>query len=631
MDFHKPFWFTTVVVGTTDVGTAITLAVGLAQGTPPAVPFDAVIRQPVASAGNPTNLTATVVRITALDAITGVATIERDIDGATAFPIVAGYEVYQNWDTLLRQIDNTEYTCYSQVQAQACINSLAAAGIKGTVIIQHILRQGAVTITKIPSQTYGILIARGIKGIRVAPGTWCQPTANADAYALFSHTGTISTGTAFNAAVAEGTTHVQLAAGGVAANSFAAGDWVAIVDSATGFIWQTSRIVNIPATDNIRLSTPFGFPYTTAYKLCKYTAILEDFEFSGECRNNSNTGTGTRALFLSHFANIKVDIKSTNFNLVDQQNSTYLTNGFNPQIKYYDTYSGSASIGGLFFFSVSSGKVYDSYGMTLAGFPYQSVLSVDLVEENNHFGTSGRTTKHDTFSRITSYFPRNTGNGQAGGTGYSVESTGVASGKFGSRHLDIYGIESHGHGAAGLYGTGHGSRDINVYGGSITGNGISVSDPTTDIMYTQNDKDIHLYNVERGSALIAVAGATDEFVIQPVETTDNTPKEIWANVLSLPAFNGACIVKVKATGVRTGGAAGSAGDCSTYEKIAKFKIIAGNATLIVTDTIHSNEDNAATNLTFTDGIIMKAFVTGDTDNNYRWTATVEMLMVGNDV
>lgn len=627
MDFHKPFWFTTVVTGTTDIGTGVTLATGLAQGEPPAVPFEMVIQIPVEQVGRPTNLNATVVKVTALDSLTGIATIERDLDGATSFPIVAGYQCYQSLDGLLKQMDNMSWTCYSQISAQACINSLNTAGLKGTIIIQHPLRTGAVTITKTTAQLYGIEIKRGIKGITIADGTYCQPTANSDSYNLFDYPGcSFSPGTAFSGTINEDKVLLTTASGGVVANGITTGDIIAIIHTPTGIIWQFMNVRNIPTTDNIYTIQATAWPYTTDWKVHKISNYLEDFEFSGEIRNNSNTGSATTALHIYGSIYAKVNVKCSDFNLNGLQAGVFIENSLGPDIVVNGRRIGGGSIAGLNLFSVTEPYVHDSKIFNNGTFPYTTQHCVDIVESHNEMGGGGRSTKHDQFSRLRSYSPTVTGNPLTTATGYSFDSSSVAGGLPGSRHAYIYGIESHGHALAGLYGTGAGSKDIHIFGGRVTGNNIIGSG--YDIQFLIGDDEIHLHDVERGTARLAAYTLTDKYKTHPVYTTNATPVTIWT-LDSESAFDGVIIVKARVTGIRTGGVSGSAGDCYTCEKIGKFKVAAGIPTLTTTTIVHENEDAGGTNFGFTaGGASAGGEVTGIASNNISWVADIEVQMIG---
>lgn len=110
MDDHKPLWKTTVTVapGSGGLGTTMAVATSSAIGSAPDVPFMAIVRRPGATFGDPTNLTATRVRVTAMSG-GSISAMTRDLGGASTFPILVGDEVYQDLDGLFGNNRETRY------------------------------------------------------------------------------------------------------------------------------------------------------------------------------------------------------------------------------------------------------------------------------------------------------------------------------------------------------------------------------------------------------------------------------------------------------------------------------------------------------------------------------------------
>ena len=136
-----------------------------------------------------------------------------------------------------------------------------------------------------------------------------------------------------------------------------------------------------------------------------------------------------------------------------------------------------------------------------------------------------------------------------------------------------------------------------------------------------------IYQATLGSAArITTSAATNddptEIVYQNrVATTDATVTTL--HTIAIPATT---TVKISASVVarRTGGAAGTAEDGATYERVAAVKNVAGTATIIgAVATPTTIEDQAGWDCTITvSGGNALLRVTGAVDNNITWHATI---------
>lgn len=110
------------------------------------------------------------------------------------------------------------------------------------------------------------------------------------------------------------------------------------------------------------------------------------------------------------------------------------------------------------------------------------------------------------------------------------------------------------------------------------------------------------------------------------KTTDATPTAI----IRVPVDEGKTVmIQASVVARRTGGSAGTLGDSAFYVLTGAFKNVGGVLTGIGTPDLIGGEDNAAWDCGF-DSVGQEALVvvTGDTNNNITWNATVSNYEVG---
>jgi hypothetical protein len=138
--------------------------------------------------------------------------------------------------------------------------------------------------------------------------------------------------------------------------------------------------------------------------------------------------------------------------------------------------------------------------------------------------------------------------------------------------------------------------------------------------------------VQAASGTVALRVATTETNDDPhldvrqyrTTTTDNTPVTI--TVLT-PAADTTYLVEARVVARRTGGSAGTADDGAVYILRAMVTTKTGTPNLN-TQGDWTFEDNAALACQFNAGADLEISVTGDTNNNYTWHATVFIQSVG---
>jgi hypothetical protein len=112
-----------------------------------------------------------------------------------------------------------------------------------------------------------------------------------------------------------------------------------------------------------------------------------------------------------------------------------------------------------------------------------------------------------------------------------------------------------------------------------------------------------------------------------VATTDATVTTL--HTVAIPAST-TLMIEALVTARRTGGSAGTAEDGASYKRIATYKNAAGTATIIgAISTPHTAESQAGWDCTLTaSGANVLLRVTGATNNNVSWHATVRVWQVG---
>lgn len=276
MDDIKPFWKTTVtVIGDDSAGnlTAMTVGVTAGSGEAPAVPFSAVVRKPVASFGDPSEVTATIVRVTAMNPVTGsITAMTRNQGGASNFPIVVGYEVYQYMGILLEQAQGQETYVgvgeYGATRAgfQAAIDARSALG-GGDVIVPD-----GVTINLDPTT----ITPKSKVNIIAKAGSILNAPAGAVSGSMFTHTATISGAQLLASNCNRGATSCVLTAGGVVALGLAAGDLIRLRSPSSSRM-QMLEVRSIVG-DTINFHGQANHNFLTSDEVSKFTNVLSDCE-----------------------------------------------------------------------------------------------------------------------------------------------------------------------------------------------------------------------------------------------------------------------------------------------------------------------------------------------------------------
>lgn len=184
------------------------------------------------------------------------------------------------------------------------------AGINAAIVAANALGGGTVYVA-------GGLGAITYAGTSIAPldnvkllignGTWLQTSASGGQY-MISRSGSLDGGTTtFNATVAIGARAGTLSA---PMPTVAKDDLVAIH---RGSAYQIMKVRSISGTA-ITFYDSFEYAYTTSWTVQKVLLPLQNFTFSGEIRNVSNTTTEVRGIFIQNAENLVLeDVKINGF------------------------------------------------------------------------------------------------------------------------------------------------------------------------------------------------------------------------------------------------------------------------------------------------------------------------------
>lgn len=291
---------------------------------------------------------------------------------------------------------------------QAAIDAASLAGIVdlyipgglGVVVIDRV---GVVAVGGI----YTLITPKSHIHIHVGRGTKLAPPSDSSACWIFGFTGQATATHTITATMDEGVSQFTMAAGGVAAQGFADGSIVQIVDPGGGTVRnQLFRVEGAPVGEVVQTHQGSSWPFAVGDYAKRVTSFLEDFWVEGEFDVGANTGESFALHIIYHVDCDYTKVKTRGFSNTASQGAVFLGGGTGGAISdAYDKDSGSAGSGA---WSISDWSNFTVEGSLLypKGFGWQMTRCVQWTRSRSGaIGATGRGNKLDQCRDAADLFP----------------------------------------------------------------------------------------------------------------------------------------------------------------------------------------------------------------------------------